>query len=346
MISDDTLRIDPLQHRTATERILSSLGTPADVATAQATMFLEGDLRGHTSHGIRRLDVLVQRIRKDLANPSAQPILTWTSSAVLRVDGQNGLGPFVAEKTLNELLTRVSTTGITIAAISGASHLGMLSPYVESVAGRGIIGIAMTTSEALVHPWGGITSMIGTNPLAIAIPTSDDPVVLDMATGEISRGKVLDYAARGIPLPMGAAIDELGTPTTDARQALRGSISPFGGAKGYALGVVLEVLIASLTSTPLGRDVHGTVDTEFPVSKGDLFILIDPAAFGNGISSSVSAYLDELRSMPPAPGYESVSIPGDRSRSARRANLLQGVPVPKVTWERVIQIASELHVEI
>lgn len=346
MIPTDIVRIDQLQHRAATEKILSLLGASKDAAIAQATMFLEGDLRGHASHGIRRLDVLVQRIRKGLADPSAQPILTWTSSAVLRVDGDKGLGPFVAEKALDELLTRVSTTGITIAAISNATHLGMLAPYVERAAERGIIGIAMTTSEALVHPWGGITSMVGTNPIAIAIPTSADPVVLDMATGEISMGKVLDYASRGIPLPEGAAIDELGLPTTDAKRALRGSISPFGGAKGYALAIVLEVLVASLTSTSLGRDIHGTLDTDYPATKGDLFILIDPSAFGNGISSAVTAYLNELRAMPPAPGHASVSIPGDRARSTRSQNLLQGVPVPKVTWEKVFQIAADLHVEI
>jgi LDH2 family malate/lactate/ureidoglycolate dehydrogenase len=175
--------------------------------------------------------------------------------------------------------------------------------------------------------------MLGTNPLAAALPTGGEPVVLDMATGQISRGKVLDHAQRGAPLPAGSAVDAIGAPTTDAAAALDGAISPVGGPKGYALSLVLELLVASLTGTALGRDVRGTLDTTDPVTKGDLLIAFDPAAFGD--AASPLPFLDELRGLAPAPGHTGVQVPGDRARATRAANLAAGVPVDRGTWDEV-----------
>jgi LDH2 family malate/lactate/ureidoglycolate dehydrogenase len=236
----------------------------------------------------------------------------------------------------------VATTGVAVAAVRDANHLGMLAPYVESMAAAGVVGIALTTSEALVHPWGGVHAMVGTNPLAIAAPVpGHDPVVLDMATGQVSRGKVLDHAARGLPLSPGDAVDAAGAPTTDASAAVDGAISPFGGPKGYALGVVLEVLVATLTRTALGDDVRGTLDADDPATKGDLFVALDPARFGAG-DAPVAAYLDALRCAEPAPGHAGVVVPGDRARATRAANLAAGVPVSHGTWTRAREIAAEL----
>ena len=117
-----------------------------------------------------------------------------------------------------------------LAAVRGANHLGILAPYAEAVADQGMIGIALTTSEALVHPSGGRTAMIGTNPVAIAVPARPDPLVLDMATGEVSMGRILRHAELGEPIPPGWAVDAAGEPTTDAAAAAAGAISPFGAA--------------------------------------------------------------------------------------------------------------------
>lgn len=192
--------------------------------------------------------------------------------------------------------------------------------------------------------------MVGTNPLSVAIPVADEgsddePVVLDMATGEISMGKVLDFAARGVPLPEGAAVDESGTPTTDAAAAARGAISPFGGPKGYALAVLLEVLVASLTGTALGRDVRGTLDPDDECTKGDLFVAVDPGACGAGDMGAVRDYLARLRAELPAAGHESVTVPGDRARATRAANLRDGVPVAELTWTRAHRLVTERSVQ-
>ena len=338
----DLIRVSVEEHRALVTHVLTGLGVPEAAARDQAELLLEGDLRGHASHGIRRLDMLVQRLRSGAVNAGARPTSTWTTSSVLVVDGDGSLGPPVARQAVEQLVSRVAETGVAVAAVRNANHLGMLAPYVESMAAAGVIGIALTTSEALVHPWGGTRAMVGTNPLAVAVPVpGEDPVVLDMATGQVSRGKVLDHAARGIPLAPGDAVDSDGVPTTDAAAAVDGAISPFGGPKGYALGLVLEVLVATVTRTALGEDVRGTLDPTDPSTKGDLFLALDPAAFGPG-AAPVAAYLAALRETVPAPGHDSVLVPGDRARATRATHLAEGVPVSQGTWDLARQIAADV----
>jgi len=125
---------------------------------------------------------------------------------------------------LDQVCGRARQLGMACAVIHSSNHLGMLAWYVESIARAGQIGIATTISEALVHPWGGRLAMQGTNPLAIGIPATPDPLVLDMSTGLISMGKVHDYALRGRPLEPGWALDASGEPTTSADAAKAGSI--------------------------------------------------------------------------------------------------------------------------
>lgn len=335
----DFLRVPVEEHLDLATRVLMALGVAEAPAREQAELLLEGDLRGHASHGLRRLDILAQRLRSGAARASARPAMEWSTPSVLVVDGDAGLGPPIARRSVEELVGRVGETGVAVAAVRNANHLGMLAPYVESMAAAGVVGIALTTSEALVHPWGGKSAMVGTNPLAVAVPVpGGHPVVLDMATGQVSRGKVLDHAARGLPLAPGDAVDADGVPTTDAAAAVDGAISPFGGPKGYALGLVLEVLVATLTRSALGTEVRGTLDPTDPATKGDVFIAIDPAAFGPG-AAAIDAYLDDLRATLPAEGHDRVLVPGDRARATRAANLAEGVPVAMVTWARAQEIA-------
>src|SRR5690606_35745263 len=147
-----------------------------------------------------------------------------------------------------------------------------------------------------VHPWGGSIAMVGTNPIGVGIPTQGEPFILDMSTSEVSVGKVLDYAARGEPIPLGWAVDEQGKPTTDAEAGARGALAPFGGAKGYALGLAFEALVGVLAGSQYGRDVHGTLDVEHPPSKGDLFVVFSLDSLGATASlGGLTSYFDAVR---------------------------------------------------
>ncbi len=320
------MRVEAVTTREIVASALERVGVAPEAAAIQARWLVEGELRGHPSHGIQRLPVLVERVRKGLLDAGAEPRLEWGGEATLLVDGDGGLGPAVATRALAALEPRARRLGVAVAAVRNSGHLGLLSPYVESVAAGGLVGIALTTSEALVHPFGGARALIGTNPIAVGIPTPGEPFALDMATGEISMGKVLAYAQRGQELEPGWAIDGTGQATRDP--AAVAAIAPFGGVKGYGLGLAFELLVGILSGTAFGTDVLGTLDTEHPVTKGDLFICLAPERFGVGPETMerLGAYLEELRGS--AVASEPVAVPGDRARARRRRALAEGIELP------------------
>ncbi len=317
--------------RNVIQTALATNGASRANAEVQGEILVEGEMRGHASHGIRRLAVLIERIRKGLIEPNAEPELEWVAPSVLRVDGKRGFGPVVAFRAIEEVVTRANETGVAMAAISNSSHIGMLAPYVESIALRGHIAVLLTTSEALVHAWGGRGATVGTNPIGIGVPTMNEPLVLDMSTASVSMGKILDHAATGRPLPPGWAVDSLGHPTTDAVAAADGgAISPFGGPKGYALAIALEALVGTLTETAFGTDVVGTLDTQWPATKGDLLISVSLERLGLlGMLPALTAYLDEVRA---SAVTGQVDIPGDRARRTLDKHSANGVPIDHDVW--------------
>lgn len=314
------------------EAVLRAHGAPSAHAAAQARALVEGDLRGRASHGMQRLPTLVGRIGSGVLAPAATPALEWLGEALLAVDGRDGFGPVAMEAAIETLAARVPRTGVAVAAIRRSGHVGMLAPYLERLCALGMAGVLLTTSEALVHPAGGRTALVGTNPIGIGVPAQPQPFVLDMSTAAISAGEIIAHGHRGALLPEGRAVDPSGRPTTDPRAALEGAISPFGGAKGYALGLGFELLVAALSGTALGTAVHGTLDVDRPVTKGDLLIALDPRPAD---AAAIRDYLAELRAAPTAPGAGPVLVPGDRMRAERARRERDGIPYPRAVWEQL-----------
>ncbi|KQV70250.1 Ldh family oxidoreductase [Rhizobium sp. Root1220] len=313
------------------KRLLEGWNVPPENAALQARVLVEAELKGHPSHGLQRLPRVLRRIERGLVAPSAKGVYKWRSDAVLEVDGGAGLGPVVAMDALARLMDRVLSSGIALAAIRNSNHLGMLAYYVEQVAARGLIGIAMSSSEALVHPYGGTRAMLGTNPLAIAVPTAGQPLVLDLATSNVSMGKIHHHAATGRPIPEGWARDAEGRPTTDPLRAKLGAIAPFGDAKGYGLGIAIELLVAALAGSALAPEVRGTLDAEAPCNKGDLLIVIDMGSAPD-LAMRLSAYLDAVRASPPTQIEKPVRVPGDGAHRRRQAALAQGFEIDPRLW--------------
>ncbi|GGH61521.1 Ldh family oxidoreductase [Frigidibacter albus] len=317
---------EPVLRRLAVD-LLEAHGAPPEAAWLQADLLIEAELRGLPSHGLQRLPRLLARIGNGLADPVATGEQHWRRAAFLQVDGQRALGPVALMAAMEALLPATRAAGLALAAIRNANHIGMLAYYAEAAASRGVIGIVLSTSEALVHPFGGTEAMLGTNPVAIAIPTGDAPFVLDLASSVVSMGKIHHHALKGEALAPGWAVDAAGNPTTDAEAAKTGAISPFGGAKGYGLGLAFELLVAMLAGSELAPEVRGTLDASHPASKGDLLILIDPGADG-GVAARLCAYLDALRHSRPADPASPVAVPGDGMRVRRAAALRDGIDIP------------------
>jgi L-2-hydroxycarboxylate dehydrogenase (NAD+) len=314
--------------------ILVAAGVPDDAARLQARLLVEAELRGHPSHGLLRLPRLVDRIKAGVADPAASGVHRWVGESFLEVDGQQGLGPVVAMSALDAITARARRTGVACAAVSRSNHLGMLALYAETIAERELVGICLTTSEAIVHPWGGREALLGTNPIAIGVPASPRPLVLDMATSAASMGKVHDYANRNLDLDPRWAVDADGNPTRNPAAAIAGSLTPFGGPKGYGLAIALETLIAALTDSALGRDVVGTLDSIHPSTKGDLFIAATPP--GDGRAREIGAYLDLVRASSRQRPAEPVQVPGDGSRVRRQRAIEDGFDIPGEIWASLL----------
>ena len=316
------------------DAVLARARVPQDNATLQRDLLVEAELRGVASHGLLRLPRVVDRIANGVADPVTKGKHSWTNAAFLSVDGEKGLGPVVAVSALEKISERARDHGIAVAAISNSNHLGMLAFYAERIAASGQTLIAFSTSEALVHPWGGRKALVGTNPVAIGVPTETGPFVVDTATSIVSMGEIHDRAQRGIAIPADWALDEAGNPTTDPVAAINGSLAPFGAAKGYALGLAFELLVSNLAGSALGTDVKGTLDSTEQCNKGDLFIVID------GPSTALAPYLEQIRNAEPADGFEHVRVPGEGGRACRDARLHNGIPVDGKLWTRLLELAA------
>ncbi len=333
------MRVDAETIGQTLRAVLIAHGVPEPFARSQTDLLVEAQMRGYASHGVLRLPRIIERIVNDVSSPASSGVHEWIGDCLLRVDGERGLGPVVALSALDALTERARRSGIAVAAIRNSNHIGMLAWYGELIAREGLILIASTTSEALVHAWGGRQALIGTNPLCIAVPATPEPVVLDMATSLVSMGKIHDHANRGQPIPGGWALDVEGNPTTDASAAKAGAIAPFGGAKGYALGLVLELLITSLAGSAIGTTVRGTLDSNNVCNKGDLFIVISPPKSAS-VAAAIHAYLDEIRASGDPGAGRLVTIPGDRSREARARSLAEGVEVDDALWHQIMALLT------
>jgi L-2-hydroxycarboxylate dehydrogenase (NAD+) len=322
--------------------VLRGLGANEEEGFIQADVWTEADLRGIHSHGVQRLPVMVTRIQKGLLKVNAKPEKTWSTGSVLNIDGKEGFGTAICELGLRELVPAVRKHGVGVLTVRNAAHIGMVGYYAEKRALEGLCSLAFTTTEVLVHPFGGAEALVGTNPIAIGIPANPRPFVLDMATSGSAMGKIIAMKHRGEKIPEGWAVDKDGRPTTDPEEAIHGSLSPAGGPKGYGLGIAIAMLGGLLPGTEIGRKVLGTLDTEYRCTVGDLFIVIDPKAFpgADTIADGVKGYLDDLRASRPAVGFKQVMVPGDPEFKLREERLVKGIPHPEEVWHAAEQLRA------
>ena len=330
------MRTDLATAQSLAERLLMSAGVPAAAASQQAELLVVAEAKGVPSHGLLRLPRLLRRLGNGTASPTNTGKHEWLSPCYLSVDGEQGLGPVVAHRALAAVVPAAERHGVAVCSITNNNHLGMLGFYAGRIAERGLVCLGMTTSEALVHPWGGTEAVLGTNPLALGVPAQPHPLVLDMATSQISMGKVHDHALRGVPLEPGWALDADGRPTVDPVAAKSGSIAPFGGPKGYGLGLGLGAMVTFLTGAAYGTAVGGTLDDTRPSNKGDLFILM------SGGGHSASEYLDQVRRSRPADPDTPVAVPGDGARARYQESVADGIEIADDLWRELTALEAAL----
>jgi LDH2 family malate/lactate/ureidoglycolate dehydrogenase len=325
--------------------IFAALGATDAEAAAVADVLVEADLRGHTSHGLLRVALSVEMVQRGAVQVGAHPRIVEERGAAALMDGNRALGPYAATLAMREAMRRAREKGAAAIGLRDTGDLGLVGYYAELAAREDLIGILFARSETGVHPYGGVEPILGTNPIAIAIPTHGDPLLLDMATSATSRGKLIEAVAAGQELPLGWAIDAAGRPTTDARAAVEGgALSPVGGAKGYGLALAVELLGGVLTGAGAGpiRDASGWLHL-----WGTLLLVLDPGAFVDVpvFKAAVSEFLAQVKGSRLAPGFAEILVPGERSYRTRRERLAHGIPVPDPAWHEVAAIARSLGLD-
>ncbi|HTJ25509.1 MAG TPA: Ldh family oxidoreductase [Candidatus Limnocylindria bacterium] len=335
--------------------VLEKVGVaPADAAVV-ADVLVEADLRGVESHGVARLEsYYVSRLRN--GQLEAKPNVTTvreTPTSIL-VDAGNGLGHPVAKRTMEQVLAKADKMGAAFGAVRNSNHYGIAGYYAMLGLDKDIIGIASTNTVRYGAPTFGRDILLGTNPLAFAIPTQNEPAfVLDFATTTVPRGKLEVYNRKEKKLNPGWAIDAEGHETLDPQTALKGALLPLGGYgvdngghKGYGLGLLVEILCGVLSGGAFGLDLPlpsdgpqpGKISHFFAAFKVDGFR--DPAAFRKDMDTELRAFKDSAK----APGQDRIYVAGEIEHEKTLYNREHGVPVHVKVWDGLQKLGGELGV--
>ncbi len=319
--------------------IFLRIGCGEDTARTVAQHLADTSLCGMESHGVMRTLQYAEQFQDGYLNPIATARIVTTSRNTQEVDGEGGIGIPAMHLAYQHGMATAQETGISALAIRSVGHTGRHGAFADSAAEQGFLTICVGGGNRQkwrqVAPYGGARGMLPTNPWCVGIPGgARGPVVLDFATSKIAGGWI--YAARsaGALLPEDCVIDANGRPTRDPEDYFNGgAILPAGAQKGYALALVGELI---------GEAMLGPSTTE----GNWLLITLDAHRFRESLALSRAAeeVLEELRSCPPAPGFNRVEIPGERERDYRKKS--GGViSVPKETWDQIIALHTRLQKE-
>lgn len=329
----------------AVSAIFARLGVADAAAARVADALVEADLEGIASHGVMLVPMYAQRLRSGSVTAAARAAVVSDQGGCVVLDAANMLGQLSAFQAVGMARDRARQHGIGAVAVRNAFHFGAAGLYARALASDGCVGIVMSNTRPLMPAPGGAQSVIGNNPMAIALPGADEiPIELDMAMSASAMGKIRLAAARGLELPPGWATDVRGNPTTDAGAALSGMLLPAAGAKGFGLAFMVDLLCGGLSGGGTGaavRPLYG--DSARPYNCAHFFLALDvahfrdPGAFARSASDAAAAVRDSER----APGVERIYSPGELAWATRRRHGSR-CSVARVVLAEIVSVARTL----
>jgi len=296
-------------------RIFTAAGLREADAHRVAAGLVEADLEGLSSHGVMLADMYVDRLRAgSVSTQSAGTIVSENGSAVV-LDGGHAFGHLIGDQAMGIAVERARAHGMGMTAVRHAFHFGAAAPYARQAAAKDCIGIAMCNTRPLMPPPGGAERVVGNNPLAVAVPVDGPiPLVLDMATSEAAMGKIRMAEKEGEKIPGNWAVKADGSPTTDPSEAIAGMLLPTGGAKGFGLSFMIDMMCGLLSQGASGAQVRPLYgDFGIPYDCSHLFIAIDVAHFCNvdQFRQQVASAAERIRNGTRAPGVDRLFTPGE-----------------------------------
>ncbi|MDX1528073.1 MAG: Ldh family oxidoreductase [Gammaproteobacteria bacterium] len=306
----------------------------ADIVTAA-----ERDLCG--THGLFRISFYLNALNNPEVNPTAVPVVTELAPAVVHVDGGFGFAPLALEIGTGPLVEKARTQGIAALCLNNIYHIAALWPEVERIAEQGLAAFAFTAALPYVAPAGGTKPLYGTNPMAFAWPRKDQPpMVFDQASSVSARGEIQVHLRDGKPIPEGWAIGPEGEATTDPEVALKGAQLAFGGHKGAAIALMVELLAGALVGDLFSFEAaEKDAGTGAPLG-GEFLIAIDPArCVRDGDRDKQLKHGEKLfQQILAQPGTR---LPSERRYAARRRTPAEGVCIPRSLHHSLVAFTRE-----
>ena len=321
------------------KRILLQYGFTDERASTVADLFATASLDGVSSHGINRFPFFLKTIDRGWVKVEATPVKVSAFGAMEQWDGQLGPGNLNALFSMERAISLAKNHGIGCVAIRNTNHWIRAGSYGLQAVEQGMVGICFTNSKPNMVVWGGAEARTGNNPLVIAIPNKQHPLLLDMSVSLYSYGKMWEYANRGEELPFEGGLDDQGNITKDPLKIIQSELSlPAGFWKGSGLSIMIDLLVSLLangqTSSELQKDEYGNCQVFISIDLNRMVSAEDQAT----IIQRIIKYIKDSKLMP---GEKEVRYPGERTLATRKKQLKEGVKVDPKIWNQILAMVKD-----
>jgi LDH2 family malate/lactate/ureidoglycolate dehydrogenase len=313
-----------------TRQLLLAHGLPEQDAAIVAGCLVSADLRGVDTHGIARLPVYLDRLRRGLINarPNLKPERVTPVAAAL--DGQDAFGFVVGMCAINEAMAMARDYGIGVVSARRSTHFGMAASYALPAIEAGFIAMVFSNASPAMPPWGGKDGLLGTNPFCVGAPGGEfPPFLLDMSPAVAARGKVRRAQRRGETIPLGYALDAEGRPTTDPSAALGGVVLPIGTYKGSGLSMMMDIFGGVISGAAFAGQVADQYKAfDRPQDVGHFFLAMKPNLFvsEDDYRARMDTLVERVRAVPKAQGFDEILIPGEPETRLEAHHRKSGIP--------------------
>ncbi|WP_043929760.1 Ldh family oxidoreductase [Bacillus sp. EB01] len=321
---------------------------PKDEAEIVMDTLIDADLSGVPSHGVSRITDYINRMESGLIERSTEIEFKSNTPTTALFNANNGWGQVVSVKAMNKAIEMAEQYGTGFVGVCGSNHNGTAAYFTKMAAEKGFVGIAMTNTSSTMVPFGGMEPSLGTNPISIAIPGPYGfPIVLDMATSNVARGKIIQAKKKNQKIPEGWAIKKDGEHTTDPEEALEGYMLPMG-PKGSGLAIIIDILCGVMTGANFGKGVPRMYDDPEPQLIGHFFGAINVEGFMNrsAFDERMKEKVAETTGTKPMKGFDRVFMPGEIEYLKKKQQLEEGILLPQEIFEELIHTGKKYGVEM
>ncbi len=299
-------------------------------AKISADAIIKAELVGAQSHGLSRLKMYCDRIKKNLINSKPKIKIKKISKSASLIDADNSIGFVSGDIGIKQAIKNAKSSGIGIVAVKNSGHYGLSSFYAEQAVKKNLLVLCFTNAPPALAPHGAKKSLFGTNPICFGSPTGDNvPFILDTSMSKVNRGKIRLAAKMGTKIPEGSALDKNGNPTTDALKALAGVQLPIAGFRGSGLAWMVDILSGVLTGASHGGKAKDPFDDfSGPQNIGHLFITFKSNLFLNDYIPRIKQNLKRVKKLPKIKGIKEIMYPGQNKYKRYKKNMNKKINIP------------------